>query len=140
MSITIEKREYGPDSSEDETKLIKDCIYMLNENTIYWKEVPVMSVWQVEKFGEKIDELIKNLDDFYILIDLTESKPPNAPVREALRKVFSPLKDRVISASAFTEKNFFINVAAKFVLGGSGLTFSVHKKKEDALEALSKYD
>jgi len=137
--VILEKREYGPDSTAEEREVIRAMIFMHKPDVLYWKEVPVMSIWQVEQFGKRIDELTKNLDHFSILIDLTESKPPNAPIRAALRKVFSPLKKRGVDrAAAFTGKNFLINVAAKFVLGGSGLNFSVHTKKEDAEAAIAK--
>ena len=118
---------------------IKDCVFMAAPQVMYWKEVPVMSCWQVEQFGEKIDELLReNISEFCLLIDLTDAKPPNAPIREALRKVFSPLPNRGLQrAAAFTEKNFFINVAAKLVLGGSGLDFSVHSKEADARSKLA---
>ncbi|MCJ8273217.1 MAG: hypothetical protein MJK04_27925 [Psychrosphaera sp.] len=138
MAHVIEKKEYGPDSSEAEIETIKNCVYLHQSDVIYWKEVPVMSCWQVEQFGEKIDELLQNLDSFSLLIDLTDSKPPNAKIRESLRSVFAPLKHRGLKkAAAFTDKNFLINVAAKFVLGGSGLDFSVHTKRSDAEAALA---
>ena len=41
------------------------------------------------------------------------------------------------NTAVYTGKNFMLNVAAKFVLGGIGLrSFSVHKTREQALEAL----
>lgn len=143
MGQKVERREYGKESSMHEKKLIQDQVYMLNDMVIYWKEVPVMSVWQVQQFGQKIDKLLKenNLKKFSILIDLTDSSPPNSKIRIELRNVFIPLKERGIAkAVAFTEKNFLINAAAKFVLGGSGLDFTVYKHKEDALKEINSYE
>lgn len=136
-SQEVEARAYGADSTEDEIRAIKSRVYLVEGNVIYWQEVPVMSCWQVERFGEKIEQLLGELEQFHLLIDLRVSRPPSAPIREALRKVFSPLPERgLLRAAAFTEKNFFINVAAKLVLGGAGLAFSVHSNKSDAELAL----
>jgi hypothetical protein len=141
MTHILEKRQYGPDSSPEEREAIRAMVYMHRSDVLYWKEVPVMSVWQVEQFKEKIDELTEELDEFSILIDLTNSKPPDARTRAALRNVFTPLGLHGMKrAAAFTGKNFFINVAAKFVLGGSGLKFSVHSTQEAAEKALARND
>jgi hypothetical protein len=81
MSLKIEHREYGPDSSEDEKELILNRIQLLPDNTIYWQEIPVVSVWHIELVGQKIIELSANLDSFNLLVNLTEAKTPNAECR-----------------------------------------------------------
>ena len=139
MIQALERKEYGPDSTDAEIAALRTWVYLHDDNVIYWKEVPVMSCFQVEVFGKKVDELIADLDHFSILIDLTDSTPPNARIRESLRKVFVPLNQRgLVKAAAFTGKNFLINVAAKFVLGGSGLDFSVHSTQSEAQMMIAK--
>ena len=133
MPLPIERKEYGPDSSPQDIEVLKSQVYLHSDHVVYWKEAPVMSCWQVEVYSTKVDELIADLDSFSILIDLTDTKPPNARIRESLRNMFIPLQKRGLKkAVAFTGKNFLINVAAKFVLGGSGLNFSVYTTKAQA--------
>jgi hypothetical protein len=142
MSVVIEEKEYGPDSSEQEITALRSRVYLYRPNVIYWQEIPIMSCWQVELLGHKLTELIQDLDNFSLLVDLTNSKPPNAQVRQSLRKVFGPLKNQeqenqgLIKISVFTGRNFLINVAAKFVMGGLGLPFSVHSTQCEAELAL----
>ena len=134
----LEERAYDETCTPEEREILLNYVRPYRDNIILWKEAPVMSIWQVEQFGGKLNELVASMDKFSLLIDLTNSKPPNSKLREALRNVFAPLSEsgKFEKAAAFTEKNFLINVAAKFVLGGSGLKFSVHTKKEDAEKSL----
>ena len=135
----LEKKTYSQDCSPEDSELLKKMVFMHHEKIIYWNEAPVMSLWQIKKYEEKAHELIKehDLKEFSILVDLRDTSPPNSELREALRNFFIPLKEiGLIKVCAFTEKNFFINAAAKFVLGGSGLTFKVFTKQEDAEKEL----
>ena len=118
----LEHREYGPDSSPEERALIRDRVSLYRPHVIYWHEVPVMSVWQVQEMGEQFSTLAARLDRYHLLINLTEARPPNARIRAALRQVFAPTSASGLDRCAvFTDRNYFISVAAKFVLGGAGL-------------------
>jgi len=79
----------------------------------------------------------EGLPTYDLLIDLTEAQPPNAEIRSRLKRLFGA-QSNLRTAAVFTGKNFMLNVAAKFVLGGSvGLkNFSVHTTLEQALEEL----
>jgi hypothetical protein len=52
-ALQIEARAYGPDSTPEEIAAIKARVYLYAPDIIMWQEVPVMSVFQVEMFGEK---------------------------------------------------------------------------------------
>lgn len=138
MSLELEHRPYGPESSPDEQALISNRVFMYRPDVICWHEVPIMSVWQVGQMGARFEELNSRLDRFDLLINLSVAKPPNARVRVALRSVFSRATgDGLKLCAVFTDKNYFINVAAKFVLGGAGLkAVSVHSAQVDAEAAL----
>ena len=138
MSLELERRPYGPDSSPDDQELISSRVYMYRPDIICWNEVPIMSVWQVGQMGARFEELASRLDRFHLLINMSVAKPPNARVRVSLRRVFSRATGAGLDLCAvFTDKNYFINVAAKFVLGGAGLkTVSVHSARLDAEAAL----
>ena len=140
--LNLEKKVYDKDSTPEELEAIRASVYMHSEKVVYWKEAPVMSVWQVEQFGIKLLELTKDLEHFNMIIDLRQAKPPNSWLREALRNVYMPLAEKGILevVSVFTGKNFMINVAVKLVLGTLGFkSFSVHSKQEDAEKALKNY-
>ncbi len=136
--IEIEARPYGPDSTPEEREALLRRVWLYRPDIVYWHELPVMSEWQVELFGRRMEELTESVDDYGVLVDLRHAKPPNAAIRRRLRDVYTrAMKSGLSRAAVFTEANFFINVAAKFVMGGAGLrVFSVHKHREDAEAAL----
>jgi hypothetical protein len=136
MSVTIEARAYGPESTPEEVAAIKDRIYFFSEKVIMFREVPVQSVFQLDLFEAKLDELAAPLDAYDLLIDLTEAEPPSAAIRARLKALFARQR-KMRRTAVFTGKNFMLNVAAKFVLAGAGLrSFSVHTTREQALATL----
>jgi hypothetical protein len=134
--MNLHARAYGPDSTAEEIQAIKDCIYMHSGRIMMYRELPVQSVFHLDLFESKMNELAQHLEHYDLLIDLTQAQPPSAQVRARLKKLFGG--QRLLRKTAvFTGRNFMLNVAAKFVLSGSGLrSFSVHSTQEQALEAL----
>lgn len=133
----VEARVYGPDSTAQEVASLKSRVYLYAPDIIMWREVPVMSIFQVEKFAEKIRELTSTMSSFSYLIDLQEAPLPSAEIRAKLVEVFKndPKLRRI---AAFTGKNFLVNIACKFVFTTAGVTdFTVHKTLEQALAALT---
>ncbi|MGB3724357.1 MAG: hypothetical protein WA981_01190 [Glaciecola sp.] len=105
MVSPIQNKEYGPNSTPQEIEALESCVFMHHDNVIYWKEVPMMSSWQVSVFENKIKHLASELGSFSILIDLTDSIPPNASVRKTLRELFMSLNNMGLQkAAAFTGK------------------------------------
>ena len=136
MPATIEARAYGLESTPEEVKALKDRVYFLSQGVIMYHEVPILSPFQLDRFEEKLNELAATVDAYTLVIDLTEAEPPSAPIRARLKKLFLA-QPKMKQTVVYTGKNFMLNVAAKFVLGGIGLrAFSVHKTREQALEAL----
>jgi hypothetical protein len=132
----IEVRPYGPDSTPEEVEAIRARVFLLDERTVGYREMPVQTPFHIDLFDEKMRELTADIDAFDLLIDLSEAKPPSAETRARLRKLFGA-HTKMSRAAVFTGKNFMLNIAAKFVLSGMGLqSFSVHTTREQALEAL----
>jgi hypothetical protein len=132
----IEVRPYGPDSTPEEIEAIRARVFLHDERTVGYREMPIQTPFHIDQYDAKIQELTAELDTFDLLIDLTEAKPPSAETRARLRKLFSS-QTKMARAAVFTGRNFMLNVAAKFVLSGMGLqSFSVHTTREQALEAL----
>lgn len=137
--LQVEARPYGPDSTPLEVAALKARIFLHPgaSDIIVWQEVPVMTVFQVEKFGEKVAELASRLPSFRYLVDLREAPLPGPEIRAKLVSIFrsDPKPKRV---AVFTGRNFLVNIACKFVFTAAGLTdFSIHKTEEQALAALN---
>jgi hypothetical protein len=135
--VQIEARAYGPDSSPEEIEAIRRRISLLRDDVILYREMPVQSPFHLDLFQEELVRLAKTLPAIALLIDLTEAKPPNARTRERLREIFRGLTN-LRAAAVFTERNFVLNIAAKFVLSGLGLrSYTIHTTREEALKALA---
>lgn len=116
-STSIEAKAYGPDSTPEEIKLLQDRVYAYSDNILYWKEAPVVSKFQIEVQFEKLAQLSAGLDEFSLILDLAEAaSPPDAKLRKQLSTEFMAYDSRVLKVAVFTEKNFLLNIAAKFVL------------------------
>jgi hypothetical protein len=136
MALGIEARPYGPESTPEEIAALKERVYVHSPGVIMYREVPVMTLFQLGLFEEKLNELSAALDSYALIIDLTETEAPSAPIRARLKELFVG-QTKMRQTVVYTGKNFMLNVAAKFVLAQAGLrSFSVHKTREQALEAL----
>lgn len=136
MAVELEERPYGPDSTDEEITAIRERIYLYRDDVVMLKEMPVQSAFHLDLFFEKIKEITAGLASFDILVDLTEAGRPSPEIRAHLKKHFNEL-EKLKHAAIFTGQNFMLNIAAKFVLSGCGIkSFSVHKKLEEALEAI----
>jgi len=135
MRYKFEARAYGPDSTPEQVQAIRDCIYLHAPNIIYWRELPVQSVFQFDLFEQRLNELSQDITHYDLVIDLTEATPPNGECRERLKPLFAG-QAKMRRVAVFTGKNFMLNIAAKFVLGSSvGLkNFSVSKTLDTAIE------
>jgi hypothetical protein len=134
MTFKFDRRPYGPESTPQEVQAIKECIFLCDPEIIYWRELPVQSAFQLDLFEQRLNELSKHGSGYDLVIDLVEAGPPEPEIRERLKQLFAGQK-KLRRVAVFTGKNFMLNVAAKFVLGGSiGLeNFSVHQTFEQAL-------
>jgi hypothetical protein len=137
MSYVFENRAYGPESTPEEVQAIKECITVHEPGILLWRELPVHSLFSLDVVEERLQLLIRDLDRYDLLVDLVRAAPPSPAVRERLKRIFKS-QAKLGRVAVFTERNFMLNVAAKFVLGGSvGLRkFSVHRTAEEALEEL----
>src|SRR5262245_2619789 len=107
MALELEARPYGPDSTPEEIAALRERVMRLADNLLMYQEVPIPSLFQVGVFREKLDTLAADMTHFDLIVDLTAAKPPNAEVREALRKLFTsqPKMQRV---AVFTGRNFML--------------------------------
>ncbi len=138
--MELEKREYDRESTNEEIELLKTRVKILDEDTVYYREVPEMSSFQIDIMFEKVRDLMTcEGGASYLIIDLSETKPPNAALRAHVRTWINSLENDILHMALFTEKNLLITLVAKFVVGAVvEFDTSVHQTKEAALKAIEK--
>jgi hypothetical protein len=139
MGITLEQRQYGEDSTPDEIAAIRERLSVYRPPDLFmYLEMPAPSPFACRIFKEQFDQLTADLPHYDVILDLTVAKAPDAATRVALKKLFGSL-DKMRRVTVFTERNFMLNVAARFVLGSTGLRdFTVHKTLDEALKAIGR--
>src|SRR5262249_45573301 len=109
MAVQVEARAYGPESTPEEGAALKERVYFFSEGGVMYRETPIQTVFQLDRFEEKLDALAATVDSTYgLLIDLTEAEPPSAAIRARLKKLFAR-QHKLRHASVFTGKNFMLN-------------------------------
>lgn len=134
----LEVKKYGADATPEERAALDAQVYVFAPGIIKFTEAPMLSPTQYEVYEAKLKRLAEEYEEFRLLIDLTfVVVRPNAADRAWLKKLFLPLTSKISACAVYTGKNFLLNMAAKFVLGGLNFKeLSVNKTREQALEAL----
>ncbi|MDH5378555.1 MAG: hypothetical protein OEX00_09550 [Gammaproteobacteria bacterium] len=132
-SVSLEARPYGPESTADEIAALREQVIMITDDIVYWREAPITTVFQIQVFGQKLDELMAQVDHAYLLADLSHTNRPKPEVLQAIREAIG--RQTVIRHMAvYTEKNALLNIAAKFALSRVGFkSVSISKTKAEAL-------
>ena len=135
--LKLERRPYGPESTADEVDAIRARVHQEKGDIFILHEMPVISEFSIDLQFRQLLECTSKLPYFYVLIDLTESKPPNARQRALLKRKYGSIRDQIAHAAFFTEKNHLITAAVKFVSAGIGFnSHSVHRTRPQALQAI----
>lgn len=132
MSVSIEARPYGPDSTPEEIEAIKSRIYLHSEGVIMCRELPVMSDFSIEVLQDAVDELLRDPTCEYLILDVAEARRPTAAQRERLGARAKTRRDRIKHIAIVTGRNVLANIAVRFIMSGVFASFSVHKTLEDA--------
>jgi hypothetical protein len=134
MSTMIEKRAYGPDSSEAEIAALRALVGVHAGIAAFYEEVPVMSCFQIEVCFGRVEELLHEHDLHGLIVDLRRSGRPGAAVRDKLRTAIAALAPQLERVAVFTGRNLLINVAARFVMAGLPQPLYVCKTLAEAEE------
>lgn len=132
MPPSIERKVYGPDSTNEEVEAIRARLSRHNHDTFIWHELPLQSPFSVEIMCDEIKRQTAELPAFNFVVDLTEAEPPPQEVRTALYRTLDSLT-KMKRCACFTGRNFLINAAAKFVLIAVRVPMTVRKTQEEAL-------
>ena len=135
--MKIEARAYGPDSTDEEIRLLQDRVQLYNEDTILLTEIPVMSLFSIETTANEIGRYLEDERVRYIIIDLVGVGAPDAALRAKLKECYSKYTNQIDHVAYFTEMNVILNLIAKFMVRTIGYKkYSFHKTKEQALKAI----
>ena len=121
MELTTDYTTYTNESNPEQLEKLKETIFLIEDNIIYFNQVAKPNVFVYHIQFEKIRELIKELDHFYMIIYVENSKRPSAENRTIMKTEFNSLLPKLQYVAVVTGKNYFINTLANFVLKGAGL-------------------
>lgn len=137
--IILEKRPYNSDSTQEEIEMLKSRVNLINDDTICYQEVYVLSEFQIGIMSKRASELVVAGKDNYMILNLSHAKPPNAAQRKKIRECFSKFTEHIIHTSIYTQNNVLNNIAAKFILGSIGFPInSIHTTRDQSLESIKK--
>lgn len=132
MSVMLEARQYGPESTPSEIEAIRSRMQWLEPGILLWKEVPQMSLFSVEVATTKLTELTADTARFRMIVDLTDTASPTVPVRDKLMAFYKG-HPKIECFAIYNGKNFVANVFARLMGAFIGLPITFHKTYEDAL-------
>lgn len=136
----FEKRAYNENCTTEELEAIRHNVFKYNENVLYYKELPIISEFNIKILFDQVEQLGSTFVVPYgLVIDVTESEPPNSRVRRAINKRFSAICESVEHVSFCSGKNILINTAIRFIMYQTHLdSFSIHTTQQAAIEAINK--
>lgn len=86
---------------------------------------------------DEVARLMRDPGCEYLIVDLTDADRPNAKNRALLTHHGQMIRD-LKHVAVFTGRNALMNVVAKFLLSPIYRSYSVHKTREQAEEAISR--
>lgn len=135
----FEERKYSEDASIEEITAIKKSVYHLSENIILLKQLPVVSSFSILVTFNQIDLLAKQNGLYGLIIDVSESKKPDAIVRRAINDRFKRIPENIRHVAFLTKDNIIVKTVIKFVMFQSVLdSYSVNSTLEEAVLAINK--
>ena len=133
----IEKRAYGPDSTEEEIQMLRNRVQLLEAGILLFREVPVMSPFEIDITTDEIAKYLNSGQAKYIIIDLIGVAPPDSLLRAKLKESYSPYADQIEHVAFFTGMNAILNLVAKFMVRTVGYKkYSFHKTMDQAVNAI----
>ena len=118
-----------------ETDIYKATSTLKNLVVVY-KEAKKTSVPQIEEYFEYLASIVTN-KQFHYIIDLSNTNPPTAEVRNCVKGKFKAFDTQILSYSVIIGDNFLLKIALKFVGASLGLkNFKTYKSITAAIKYL----
>jgi len=135
--FVFEKRPYLEDSTLEEIQAIKNNVIIYDPQVIYIEELPVVSPFSMELAFDQIDILGKDLGQHGLLIDVRNTKRPDAKSRRVVNQRFGQLCENLSHVAFCTGKNFLFNTTVWFVMNQTNLeSFSINKTIAEAVQSI----
>jgi len=108
----------------------------LEKKIIVYKEAKKTSLTQISNYFNYLNEIIGN-KSFHYIIDLSNTNPPSAEVRNYIKKELQKIDHLIESYSVIIGQNFLLKIALKFVGASLGLSnFKTYKSIAAAIKYL----
>ncbi len=133
-AATIPNRSFHEhNTSRAEQRAIRDCIQWMEPGVILYWEVPTPTIYTAAQMRSQLDELVRSVERYAMVVDLRRAYLPSQHVMEVIRGLFmDPHLQHVAVASPDPVTRF----GASFVLEPVRPpgTWSAHDTRADALE------
>lgn len=116
-AFVLEHRAYNKeDTSEEQLKAIQSRISTLDDDILYYLELPCMTEFSTHILFDELERVLQEKKFKAILFDLSQAAPPSSQVREILYQRFETIIPQIGIYSFTTGKNAIINIALKFFI------------------------
>ena len=141
--MTTDEIKYSrPESSlsDVEIKSIRDNIFLHEEDIVIWKETQYLSKNTIKISFKKLKELTSSMKNFYLIVDLSDSKRPDMEYIKILKTGMHEMTERgMLGIYIFFEKNIMFRSIARYVAARIGIpVFSVKKTREEVINDICK--
>jgi hypothetical protein len=136
VTVDFDARPYGPDSTPEEIAAMRARVSLLADDVVLYRELPVMTVFSVDVFFGRIEELFREHGCPYLMVDVSAGGRPDAAERKRIQEWIQRLTPPLRHIAVITAKNVLVTIAAKFVQATLPVTLSIHDTVAEAEEAL----
>lgn len=126
MAKTISFHDGQMVATDGDIERTKKRVYAEAKDIFRYDELIRPTSLDIHLAIDRIAELSHGLKKYYIILDLTKSEPPSPDQRACLKECWSSLHG-LQHIAAFTGKNSFMNIIAKFVISSFKSSFSMHR-------------
>ncbi len=135
-SNPVEARPHHSDSTSAEIEAIKNRVFVLDERIVYLKQLKVVSSYSINLVIDQVLELGRQFDSYCLIIDVTDTKRPDAMTRRTINQRFAEFcNEGILHVAFYTGRNIFLNTTIHFVVFGTNLrSFSANRTLEKTLE------
>lgn len=135
--VEIERRTYGPDSTEPELTAIRARVSIVSTGVLMYRELPVTSAFSVDVMFDRVTEISAEMELFVFVADVSDCDRPNLNTRRRLVARLSQLHEQVPLLVAITGGSAMARAATRFVLGRSGIPVKICASESQALAEAS---
>ncbi len=139
MKMQLQAKAYGPNSTQSEIDLLSNRISAIGDDIILYREVPVVSDFQIEVFSQRIESILRAGNGFYIIVDLSEiRKIPGSKLRSKIHDMFRAHRPKIIHGAFVYGQNIFLRIPAKVIAAKVFQSVTVHATIRKAEEEIQK--